>query len=128
MLNKIKQFIERLKNRSIVKEFSWHTFSAIVTQLFAFVSIIFVSRYLGPTNLGLFAFVQNYLAIFVTILGGMDFYFTYHIAKSHNHVKDVFVYFVQKTQIAIILFVFGAVLSFIFLPKDVFILSIIYKN
>ncbi len=120
---KAKERLKNLLKKSIVKEFSWLTFSAILTQIFAFVGMIFVSRYLGPINLGLFAFVQNYIGLCVTVVGGMDFYFTYHIAKSHKHIEDVFKYIVQKTQVAFILFFIGMLGAFIFLPKDVLVLT-----
>ncbi len=122
--NKIQKRGKGLLSRSFVREFSWHTFANLSVQGFSFLSIIFVSRYLGPTNLGLMSFVQNYLAIFISTVSGMDFYFTWHIVKSENKIVDTFRFAIQKTYITFFIFLLGISFAYFSFPSDVFILSL----
>ncbi len=124
MKNKIKERVKDILSRSFVREFSWHTFANLSVQMFSFLSIIFVSRYLGPTNLGLMSFVQNYLTVFISTVSGMDFYFTWHIVKSENKILETFRFAIQKTYVTLFIFIFGLSFAYFSFPHDVFILSL----
>ena len=109
---------KNISKRPIFRELSWYTFAQIVVQIVAFISAIVVTRYLGPVNLGLYSFVQNYVATLLTVGGGMDFYFMWKIAKSDNHVADVQQFVGYKFSIYILLTTFGIIGAIIVLPND----------
>jgi polysaccharide transporter, PST family len=116
----IKAFLQR----KIIQETMWYTAANICMQLSSLIAVFFVSRYLGPTNLGLYAFVQNYIAVFITLLGGMDIYANWHIVKSHNPLYELRKYIVQKSYIAGCITFFFVLFSFTLLPRDVFFLAL----
>lgn len=114
-----------LFKQDIFKQLSWYTFAQIVVQGSAFFSAIIVTRYLGPSNLGLYSFVQNYVGTLLTVGGGMDFYFTWKIAKSDNHFVDVQRFIGYKFSIYVLLSFFGILGAWIILPQDIaFMVSI----
>jgi len=116
---------KNLFNQEIFKQLSWYTFAQIVVQGSAFLSAIIVTRYLGPINLGLYSFVQNYVGTLLTVGGGMDFYFTWKIAKSDNHFRDVQQFIGYKFSIYILLTIFGLLSAWLILPRDIaFMISI----
>lgn len=125
MPHKIVQFISNLKKRPIIREFSWYTFANFTAQIFSFISVAFVSRYLGPTNLGLMAFTQNYLAIFSSAVAGMDFYFTWHIVNRENKIEETIKFAIQKTYIILLVFIIGLGFGYFYFPIDVFFLTLI---
>lgn len=101
------------------KHFSWYTLAQIVVQGVGFLSAVIVSRYLGPTNLGLLSFVQNYLGGFLTITAGMDFYFVWKLAKIENKEEETLLYVGHKFNILLVLSLVGTVSAFFVLPKSI---------
>ncbi len=109
----------------IFQDLSWYTLGQIIVQGVAFFSAVIVSRYLGPINLGLYSFVQNYVGTILTVIGGTDFYFTWKIAKSGNYYRDVVECFAYKLYLYIVLACIGVVSALVVLPSDVaFMVSI----
>jgi len=123
--DKIKQRLQDILSLSAFREASWYTFSNFIAQGLSFLGILFVSRYLGPANLGLYSFVQNYAATIFTILSGSDFYFSWAIARSEDHVKDIKRFIIHRFHIAVILSLLGFIGAIVFLPKDVMLMCII---
>lgn len=109
--------------RPILKEVSWYTFGQIGVQVFAFLGVIVTARYLGPTNLGLYSFVQNYLGAFMAVSGSIDFYFTWKIAKSDTQLETLKESFGYKLYITSFITLLGVSIAWIILPKDVAILA-----
>lgn len=122
MIDTIKKRAADILSLSAFREVGWYTFSNFTAQVLSFVGMLFVSRYLGPTNLGLYSFVQNYYLSLLTIIGGSDYYFSWAIAKSENKFEDIKRYTVHRMHIAIALSVIGFVGAWTFLPRDVAIL------
>lgn len=118
-MDTISEYIQALLERPIFKELSWYTTAQIIVQTFSFLSVIVVSRYLGPSQLGLYSFVLNYVGVFLTVAGGMDFYFTWKIAKSNNYINDVKVHMGHKINAYIVLSVIGIFSAWVILPRDV---------
>lgn len=112
-------YINTLLKKSIFKEISWYTLGQIFIQIFAFLGVIVTSRYLGPTNIGLYSFVQNYLGVFMAITIGMDFYFTWKIAKSTDKILELKEYIGHKFNATVFLSVVGISIGWIILPRDV---------
>ena len=119
MYTKAVNSIKNLFLRPIFKELSWYTFAQVFIQAASFLSVIIVSRYLGPTNLGLYSFVLNYVGAFLTVIGGMDFYFTWKLAKSENKIEDFKIYVGHKFNVYFVLSLFGLISAWYVLPKDV---------
>ncbi len=118
-------YVDRVTEHILFRQLSWYTVGQIAVQLFSFLGVIVTSRYLGPTNVGLYSFVQNYLALFMTITIGMDFYFTWKVAKSDNKIKELVEYFGHKLNVTVLLTFIGVALALLVLPKDVALLAII---
>lgn len=112
-------FLKSFFKQDIFKQLSWYTFAQLIVQGSAFLSAIIVTRYLGPSNLGIYSFVQNYVGTLLTVGSGMDFYFTWKIAKSDDHFRDVQNYVGYKFSIYILLTIIGLSAAWIVLPKDV---------
>ncbi|MEN9552397.1 MAG: hypothetical protein RI935_774 [Candidatus Parcubacteria bacterium] len=104
------------------KAFSWYSLAQIVVQGLALLSVIIVSRYLGPQNLGLLSFVQNYLATFLTIVAGMDFYFVWKLARTEYKEKEVVHYIGHKINIFLVITITGLVAAFLTLPHSIAIM------
>lgn len=109
----------------VFHQLSWYTAGQIFIQLFAFLGVVITSRYLGPTNVGLYSFVQNYLLTFMTITTGMDFYFTWKVAKSEEKIPEVKEYFGHKLNVILLLSLVGIVAAWSILPRDVAIMTTI---
>lgn len=105
------------------RQMSWYTLGQVVTQLFSFMGIVLISRYLGPSQLGLYSFVQNYLAAFMTIVAGMDFYFTWKLARSDEKIQELSRFFWHKLHVTSILSVGGMFVGWMILPYDVALLA-----
>lgn len=112
-------YINTLLKKSILKEISWYTLGQIFIQIFAFLGVIVTSRYLGPANIGLYSFVQNYLGVFMAVTIGMDFYFTWKIAKSTDKILELKEYIGHKFNATVFLSVVGISIGWIILPRDV---------
>lgn len=125
IIEKVKERLSSLLKKSIIKEFSWYALSNFTAQALSFISVLFVSRYLGPTNLGLYAFVQNYYITIFTILSGSDFYFSWALARSEQKIIDIKRFIVYRFHVAIILSVLGSIFAFIILPRDVAIMCLV---
>lgn len=97
---------------------SWYFVAQVVVQIAAFFSVIMIARYLGPINLGLYSFVQNYVGAFLAVVGGMDFYFIWKIAKSEHRLAEVREYIGHKIDIYIIFSIIGIALAWTVLPGD----------
>lgn len=119
MIGAMVVFFKKNLKTNVFKQLSWYTAAQIVVQVVAFLSAIVVSRYLGPTNLGLYSFVQNYVASFLTVIAGMDFYFVWKLAKSENYYKDVHVFVGHKLNIYLVIILAGISSAWIILPNDV---------
>lgn len=119
MYQKISITIKDLLLRPIFKDLSWYTLAQVFVQGTSFFSVIIVSRYLGPINLGLYSFVINYVGAFLTVIGGMDFYFTWKLAKSENPYEDFKIYLGHKFNIYIVISLVGLISAWYVLPKDV---------
>jgi O-antigen/teichoic acid export membrane protein len=121
-LRALTAFGTRILQTSMFKQLSWYTAAQIIVQVVAFLSAIIVSRYLGPINLGLYSFVQNYVGSFLTIVAGMDFYFMWKLAKSEDKQKDVFTFIGHKLNIYIVIILAGIISAWVILPRDVAIM------
>lgn len=118
-------YVDRVTEHILFRQLSWYTVGQIAIQLFSFLGVIVTSRYLGPTNVGLYSFVQNYLALFMTITIGMDFYFTWKVAKSDTKVKELVEYFGHKLNVTLVLTFIGVALAWLILPQDVALMATI---
>ena len=117
--------IKKLLERNIVKEAVWYTSANAVVQICSLLGVLFVSRYLGPTNLGIYSFVQNFIAAFLTVLTSMDIYANWHIVQSKDRIKELTKYTYQKAVLSVPLIIILLSTSFIFLPKDIFHLTLV---
>lgn len=111
--------IKKLLKRRVVQDGILYAIANGFVQITSLIGVIFVARYLGPTNQGIYSFIQNYIAAFATILAGIDMYANWQIVKSENYREELRHYIRQKTIIT--LYVVGALVlaSYIFLPKDI---------
>lgn len=112
-------YFKNLSQLSIFKDLSWYTLCQIFVQGAAFFSAIIVTRYLGPTNLGLYGFVQNYVATVLTVVAGVDFYFTWKIAKSDNFYRDIQECIGYKFYMYLTFGFLGTLAGWIILPHDI---------
>lgn len=125
MLLEVYRAMMAFFSRKIIRDFSWYGSTNIIVQGISFVSIMIVSRYLGPNNLGLMSFVQNYLGIVISAISGMDFYFTWHIVKSEHKGEEVLRFFIQKSYVTFFIMSAALLIAYAYFPKDVFILACI---
>ena len=119
------EYILIFLKRPILKEISWYMVGQIGVQIFAFLGVLTTARYLGPINIGLYSFVQNYLLAFMSVLGSMEFYFSWKIAKSENRIHDLREYVWHKFYITLITIIVGVMVAWAVLPRDVAVLSTI---
>jgi O-antigen/teichoic acid export membrane protein len=119
MITALKNFLKK----PILKEISWYTVGQIGTQVFAFFGVMVTARYLGPINLGLYSFVQNYLGAFMTILGSIELYFTWKIAKSSDKISYLKESFGYKLYLTSFVSISGIILAWIILPHDIAVLT-----
>jgi len=115
--------LQKILSMGVFRQLSWYTAGQIFIQVFAFLGVIVTSRYLGPTNVGLYSFVQNYLLAFMTLTAGMDFYFTWKVTKSEERMRDVKEYFGHKLNITLLLSVLGITAAWNILPQDVALMA-----
>lgn len=111
----IKSFFKR----KIVKDGVLYTSANIVVQLSSLIGVLFVSRYLGPTNIGIYSFLQNYVAGFLTVFMGIDMYVNWQIVKSQDVRAGLHHYIRQKASILLPLLALGILLSYLILPSDI---------
>lgn len=108
--------------KKIPKEISWYTTAQLITQLCAFIGVSLISRYLGPTNLGLYSFAQNFIGIFLSCVNGLELYFTWQVAKSDRSIQETKKFFGHKLHITLLITILAAILSYSYLPSDVALL------
>lgn len=128
--NKISLYKNRfydLKERPIFHQFSWNLMGTIITQLISFISVFVVFRYLGPAGIGLTTFMQNYLIGIFMIISGMDNHFYWNVLKyeGNNQIQYLLKYAKIRGLIGIALGSIGLLVSYLFFPKDIFILSLV---
>jgi O-antigen/teichoic acid export membrane protein len=111
--------LKKLLQRKVVQDSMLYTIANVVVQLSSLVGVLFVSRYLGPTNLGIYSFVQNYIAGFLTILSGLDMYANWRIAKEDDWQSALRLYIRQKIAIVLPFLAIGGILSYNLLPADI---------
>lgn len=104
--------------RRVVTDAAWYTVAHVCVQLCSLVGVLLVARYLGPINLGLYSFVQNYLAAFVTILSGIDTYAHWRMIQERYTYSYVVQYIRYKAYIVIPLLILFCVVSYLVLPAD----------
>ncbi len=121
----LAHYWNRITTHSVFRQISWYMIGQLTVQIFAFLGVIITSRYLGPTNVGLYSFVQNYLAVFMTITIGMDFYFTWKVARSEEKEKEVAEYLGHKLNVTLLLTFIGLIAGWLVLPPDVAFLATI---
>ena len=117
--------LKRITSIGVFRQLSWYTAAQVVIQFFSFLGVIVTSRYLGPSNVGLYSFVQNYLLAFMTLTAGMEFYFTWKLAKSEERLRDAKEYFGHKLNITLLLSILGIAAAWSILPQDVAVLATI---
>jgi O-antigen/teichoic acid export membrane protein len=117
--------MKELLQKRIFKDAFLYSITNVVVQASSLLGVLFVSRYLGPTNLGLYSFVQNYIAAFVTILSGIDIYAHWHIVQAKNQYSEMVLYTKQKAVLTSIVIVVFVALSYFTLPSDIFALSLL---
>lgn len=115
----INIYLETIFERPIFKELSWYTVAQILVLSFSFLGVIIISRYLGPSQLGLYSFTQNYVAIFLAVAGSVDFYIMWKIAKVPSNLTAVGDQVGHKINIYIVLVFLGVTSAWITLPNDV---------
>lgn len=117
--------LKKIFRKKIVKDALILSISHFVIQISGLCSSLLVFRYLGPANVGLTTFLQNYLTIFVTFFSGVDLYANWHTVTSDVWNKKVSSYVKFKFVLVVV-----ASLCFLFIakflfPKDIFILSLV---
>jgi PST family polysaccharide transporter len=113
---------------SALREAGFYGLSNIVNQAMAFIAMIFVSRYLGPTNLGLLAFVQNYSGIFLSLIAGADYYFSWEIGKRENKLDFIKEYITHRLYFTLLVLLFGLGFAFYTFPKDLLLYTLIVMS
>ena len=113
------------KYKAIFSETVWYTIANFYVQITSLLRVIFVSRYLGPTNIGIYSFVQNYIAVFVTVITAIDIYINWEIVSKENKKQELIRFTKIKAYITAPLLFFLIIFANIFLPKDVFLLTLI---
>jgi O-antigen/teichoic acid export membrane protein len=111
--------IKNILSKDIFRQFSWYAGAQTFLQLASFVNVVIISRYLGPSNVGLLSFVQNYLSFFTAIMIAPDFYFSWQIAKAENKSETLSRYVEYKLTLMWPLFVAGLIGAWVVLPWDV---------
>lgn len=104
--------------RRIVTDAMWYSVAHACVQLCSLIGVFLIARYLGPINLGLYSFVQNYLTVFTLLMTGIDVYAHWRMIQEPDKDAYVLQYIQYKTYILIpIIFIFSSV-SYIVLPED----------
>lgn len=123
-LNTFKKIKSFVGNRKIfVINFSLYSLQSAVNLGLSFFSTVFVSRYLGPINLGIYSFSQNIVAIFTVFINGLDFRFAWLMASSEDKLRVVSDYFVLRAIFSSVFTFIILGFCFVFLPKDVALYS-----
>jgi O-antigen/teichoic acid export membrane protein len=124
-MQKIITLCKKIKHVRIPKALSWYTAAQVCTLLMGFVGFSVISRYLGPTSLGLFSFAQNFLAVFLSCVNGLELYYTWHIAKSDEKIKEMKGFFGHKLHLMLTVMALSVCSALIILPLDVALLCIV---
>lgn len=121
------QKILKLLPLRFIFDISYFSIANLLVQFFSFLSIFFIARYLGPINIGIFSFIQNYATIFLTIVTGTDYYFSWKISKSKNYNHEIGDYIVFKFIILLFIIITSTIFGYLYLPNDVFKLLLVYS-
>ena len=121
-MHNLRNKLKKINELPIFREFKLYTFSNVFQQVASFVSILFVSRYLGPNNLGLYSFVQNYGILYITIIAGSDYYYMWSLARSEDKAATLRDYLVAKLYLSVLLTTLAVSIAYLTLPHDVFVL------
>lgn len=117
--------LQNFLKRRIVKDAFLYSVSQFLIQLSSLLGILLVSRYLGPTNLGVYSFAQNYLAAFITVVSGMDIYANWSCVQGEKYYESLTKYTKIKASIMFVIIFFFLVFSFLSLPKAIFVYSLL---
>ncbi|MDQ5957611.1 MAG: hypothetical protein QG614_586 [Patescibacteria group bacterium] len=121
LIKRIKNSLLGISGQAVVREAGLYGLTNLFNQLFLFLSAIVVTRYLGPTNLGILAFVQNYLLIFLTILAGSDYYYSWNLSRTENADNATRDYFAYRFKLSILLSLAGIFIAYFLFPQDIFV-------
>ena len=125
-MNFIKRKIRTILSLSMAREMFLYGVANTIGYISSFIAVFFVARYLGPSNLGLYSFVQNYSALYITIVGGADYYYSWSIARAEDKFASIREYIKHKFFLASFLTLIGIILAHVTLPSDVFTLVCIF--
>lgn len=131
IVNVFSVIVKKIKNTLKVpafREVGFYGMSNVINQAMAFMSMVLVSRYLGPTNLGLLAFVQNYSGIFLSFLGGADYYFSWEIGKRENKLDFIKEYITHRLYFTLLVLLFGLGFAFYTFPKDLLVYTLVVMS
>lgn len=117
--------LKKILKKKIVKDAAFLSVSHLVVQLSGFFGSLLTFRYLGPSDIGLTAFLQNYLTIFATFFSGLDLYANWQIASSPTWRIKVSEYVKFKFLAVAATSFFFLLFAGCFFPKYIFVLSII---
>jgi O-antigen/teichoic acid export membrane protein len=105
--------------RTLLKDVSWYTLGQVIAQVCSLFGVIIVSRYLGPSAMGVYSFVQNYVAIFVSALLGLNLYFTWNMVTGSDRETIIREQFWYKLYLSVFLGIVGSLIAYIVLPHDI---------
>lgn len=115
--------LKKVLKKKIVKDAAFLSASHLVVQLCGLCGSLLTFRYLGPSNIGVTAFLQNYLTLFVTLFSGIDLYANWKIAASSRWGKKVAEYTLFKFVLVFLASILFLVTAKLFFPEDIFLLS-----
>jgi O-antigen/teichoic acid export membrane protein len=89
MLEKIKQFINKLRHIELIKVFSWTSISTLVKMAASFVSVKIVSVIIGTTGVALLGQLNNFNSIIQTVAtGGITSGLTKYVAENGDNKEE----------------------------------------
>ena len=112
-MNFLKNKVRTILSLSMAREMFLYGVANTIGYISSFIAVFFVARYLGPSNLGLYSFVQNYSALYITIVGGADYYYSWSIARAEDKFASMREYIKHKFFLASFLTLIGIILAYI---------------
>lgn len=89
-MNKIIQKIELLKNNSIFNNISWLFIEKVIRMAINMFIIIWLTRYLGPEQFGLFSYVQSFVGLFIAFAAlGLDNIIIKELVKHNSKMYEL---------------------------------------
>ena len=121
----IARIIE-LKSKPIFQQFSWYFLNTTITQIFAFLSVLIVYRYLGPVNIGLMSFVSNFILGLFFVGTAIDTFVYWNLLKydEKGQIQLLVKVFYHKLRILSFISIIALIFAYIYLPIDLFYLII----